>query len=337
MLDAAAGHEAVHPFAVRRARFAATRPLPVGAPYPHGEPAVADDRLAVPVDHGIALVPLDDSPADPQLIRLETTPSDVLVTSGGAIFAALPSSNAIAVVEPDAPDATRYPEVKGRPFALAAAANDTTVVYVLTASTQTLLTLDPATGEVRERVPVRALQRGVVAPLVATSVGVTTSGLVTTVVLQFAGGRIGDGELVTLDPAFRDGSLAYEVRQPGIRVGTTRRSDRANDVTAAVSQGTGLVRLRLAFPGGAFTSAAMTSGPRSVTVRLRSRPRRRRPPRADGRRWRRRDPLLHANHAYHAYDANDAHHADAVGWRHVRHAAVSGGLNTSSPAVRDGA
>ena len=182
------------------------------------------------------------------LVRLPVSPAAIWIGPTGRLYAALPGSGQVAIVEMRAP--RRRPvlvHVGGRPVAVAGAGRD---VFVADPSGR-ITKIDASTGA-RGR-SARVLARGVTPPSrsVLRRLSARTTGESTILVLALRGGRLDRTGLVVRDGAIADGRATLELWQGGI--GSAIRARALGDLAVRVSRETGRLVVQLTAPAGTFT------------------------------------------------------------------------------------
>ena len=194
------------PLRVAGSTLKAGEPIPVG-PQPRGNLLSFQGRLYVPIQRGLAVVDLV-AKAKTAVIRLPTSAEDVWISPTGRLFATLPASDAVAVVDlASARPAAQLVEVGHRPQGIAGAGG---TVYVANTADGTLTLLSATTGErLGEPRSIAALHDPVVAPTVATKLSNSSTATTVKFGITFAGPRL-------------DGAGSQAQGQDSRRVGTGR-------------------------------------------------------------------------------------------------------------------
>ncbi|PWU21482.1 MAG: hypothetical protein C5B48_11265 [Candidatus Rokuibacteriota bacterium] len=198
-------------------------PIPVGAD-PHGTIWSFRDRLYVPVQGGIAVV----DPASRRRVRtisLPTTPAaSWVVPFGGLLFAALPATGQVAVVDTAFPNnAPLLIHAGGRPVAVMGGTAPEGVgesVFVLGAR-GAVTRLDPLTGRRLGVGTVGAVRVPPPRRLVLRKLQVADQGDSVVLTLVLAGGHLPRRGLVFSDRTITDGRAALGLWQGGISTATT--------------------------------------------------------------------------------------------------------------------
>jgi predicted Ser/Thr protein kinase len=235
---------------------------PVEVAKPHGGLAFFRGRLYVPSERGIAIV--DPRHPSPTLLRLAVSPAAIWIARTGRLYAALPATGQVAIVETTAP--SRRPvlvPVGGRPVALGGAGG---TVFVADLSGR-VTTIDASTGA--RGGSARVLAPGVAPPLPAVLRHLTTrtSGDTTTLVLALRGGRLDATGVLVRDGTIADGRARLELWQGGI--GSAIRAGAFSDLTVRVGRATGRLVVDLEAPAGAFAAvrARLVRGGIAVDLR----------------------------------------------------------------------
>jgi len=227
-------------------------PLAVGR-RPHGNLITFQGRLYVPLARGIRVVTLATGQA--KTIPLSATPSSLWIAPGaGTLFAAVPATGKVAVVDAARPASPRLLEVGGKPVAVAGGTSRARArpVYVVGAEGRRMTTLDARTGVRLGSTRVAGLGAPPPEPLELHDAADSTSGLTTTVQLELTGGALQPSSVTTLDPRIRDGSAAIELWQGGIRSAFATKKLGATAIR--VGRRPGRLRITFTTTPGSFTS-----------------------------------------------------------------------------------
>lgn len=267
VVNGAAGQ--VLPFTVSADALTPSAPI-AAAPGPRGRVVAHEGRLYVAVERGIAVL---DPVAGSTVATIATgaTPSDLLVSSAGKIFAAVPGAKSVLVANPA--------ELDGEPLSVstgtetvALAASASGPVLALSRSDGVITGLDPSTAEIRgttspigtggAKVPAATLNR----------VAGAKSGRRITITLSIARGALGSSSIRVTDRKVTDGGLAFELWQGGIATGVTAKT--VQGVRVGVTPRAGRLAVGLTAEDGRFLSATVrrTSGGRAVEVVLVEKP-----------------------------------------------------------------
>jgi hypothetical protein len=256
----------VVPFAIGSSLTAGTA-IPVGKK-PHGNPVVAGAKLFLSVVRGIAVVDTAKG-AVSTTVALPATPVALAAPSGHRVFAALYSSNQVAIVNAANPAAKPTLVTVGKgPVALATASG---AVYVVNAGTGTVTKLDAKTGALGSSAKLPQLGRGATVLRVGPA-GIASSTGKVVVTVPIAGGSLPKSGLVVKSTAISGGHTTVELWQGGIKSagGTKSRSG----VSVKSTRQPGRVVVALGASAGAFThaTAALANGGRSVVITLTPKP-----------------------------------------------------------------
>ena len=209
VVDTAGGN--VVPYAIGSSLTAGT-PIPVGKK-PHGNPVVAGASLFVAIVRGIAVVDTA-SAAVSTTVALPATPVALASPSGARVFAALYSSNQVAIVKAANPAAAPTLVTVGKgPVALATASG---AVYVANATAGTVTRLDAKTGALGSSSKLPSLTAKVLALNALAPKIVSSSGKVV-VTVPIAGGSLPKSGLIVKSTAISAGSTSVELWQGGIK------------------------------------------------------------------------------------------------------------------------
>jgi len=256
------------------AKLVPTAPIRVGTK-PHGTLQAFRGKLYVPVQRGVAVVDIAGRKLE-RTIRFETTPSSIwIVPFNGRLFAALPASHAVAVVDAASPAARASLTTLGsraKPAAVVGPLGsdaDGNIVYVVDGANGTIGRLDALTGRLLDSVAIRGLKAAVPGRLVAGAPTFAKEGRTVTATIRFASGRLSLEGLDVPNARIAGGAAHLELRQAGVVSRFGRRT--GSGVTIAV--GTKLLgRLDVAVTAepGAFTklTARVAANGRALVLTL---------------------------------------------------------------------
>ena len=186
--------------------------IDVGA-RPRGGMASDDGRLYVPVERGIAIV---DTRAGATIatVPTETSPADLHVDGTGRLYAALPGSDAVAVLEGGSPREEPV-LIPAGPEPVALAGTGARVV-VLREGNRTLARVNAAARSVSGSTRIAGLG-GATPPVASVSrVSGAASGRVVTITVSLGSGSLQAGGIKVVDRSIADGRAAIELWQGGI-------------------------------------------------------------------------------------------------------------------------
>jgi hypothetical protein len=226
---------------------------------PHGQLAFFRGRVYVPSQRGIAVV--DPRRLTATSIRFPVSPAAIWIAPGGRLYAALPATGRVAIVDTAAPQrAPQVVRVGGGPVALAGAGN---AVFVADRSGRmTRIDAGKLRGSARVLSAAGAPSRAVLG-----RVRERTAADTTTIVLTILGGRLDASGLVVRDGAIADGRAALELWQGAIGSAVTKRS--FGDLAVRVDRLPGRLVVRLSAPAGAFAGFRARLTQSGVAVELR--------------------------------------------------------------------
>ncbi len=223
--------------------------IPVGKA-PHG-PIATDGagRAVIAIERGLVVV----NPTTATMsatVPLQTTPSNVTINrSNGEVLAALPGSNAVAIVDPNRPDRpARVIDVGRRP--LAVGVDNTGTRALIVNANGSMGSLKIADGEVDRRVPLPTIPADV-GPATVTAVATRRAGLITTTTLTLDRPLDAHG-LSGITGAISRGSAVVSLWQGGINA--QRPTVNAKGIRFAFSQRPGRLRIRISAPRDRFQS-----------------------------------------------------------------------------------
>ncbi len=226
---------------------------------PTGAPAEFRGRAYAPVEGGVAEV---DLASGTQIggEELPATPSAVTVVPGnGKLFAALPGSDQLALIDTLAPEEggsaqTPLPHgaslvaVGSQPVALANAGG---VVYVATSGDGTIARVDALTGDVLGALGVPALEaQRAPKPVTVTGIQMKESSEAVTATIRLEGGRLPGSGIVVSDENIGDGRAVVELWQGGISSSAAEQT--LADLTVVPQQQLARIRVVVRAPAGAF-------------------------------------------------------------------------------------
>jgi hypothetical protein len=233
---------------------------------PHGQLGFFRGHVYVPSQRGIAVV--DPRRLTATSIRLPVSPAAIWIAPGGRLYAALPATGRVAIVDAAAPQrAPQLVRVGGRPVALAGAgAGARATIFVADRSGRiTRIDAGKLRGSARVLSAAGAPSRAVLG-----RVRERTAADTTTVVLTIVGGRLDPSSLVVRDGAIADGRAALELWQGAIGSAVTKRS--FGDLAVRVDRLPGRLVVRLSAPSGAFAGFRARLTRSGVAVELRKTP-----------------------------------------------------------------
>ena len=203
--------------------------IDVGA-RPRGGMASDDGRLYVPVERGIAIV---DTRAGATIatVPTETSPADLHVDGTGRLYAALPGSDAVAVLEGGSPREEPV-LIPAGPEPVALAGTGARVV-VLREGNRTLARVNAAARSVSGATRIAGLG-GATPPVASVSrVSGAASGRVVTITVSLGSGSLQAGGIEVVDRSIADGRAAIELWQGGITSTVASASPQGVDVSIA--------------------------------------------------------------------------------------------------------
>ena len=234
---------------------------------PHGTLAAFRDRLYVPVERGIAVVDLRNGKV--RRVALPVTPAAIWVAPfSRRLFATLPATNRVAVLDAATGRLLRMTAVGGRPVALAGGIGaQPREVLVVGAGARSVTRLDAATGRKLGSRSVPGLGTTRPAPVVLRHASVRTEGTKTTIRFALSGGGLDRNGLVVRDARPGDGRASIELWQGGISSTMVPTTSAGVAVRAATEPGR--LRLELSAKTGTYTRlAARLIGRRTVVATL---------------------------------------------------------------------
>lgn len=221
------------------------------------------EKLYVPVADGVAVYDLASYTVT-STVSLGARPAAVWVApSSGNLFAALPDTNEVAMVDTLSPDSepTRVPVGK-RPVALGG--GDSGDVYVASAGDGSVTRLDALTGEVLGTERVRALRVGAPTPVTAAGIDMAESGRTVTTTIRLDGGRLPASGFLVGERDISAGRAVVELWQGGI--GTNVQGDELGDLTVAIAAKPGRLVVTLTAPEGTYETFAARRGANGAIV-----------------------------------------------------------------------
>jgi hypothetical protein len=226
---------------------------------PHGELAFYRGRLYVPSQRGIAVV--DPRRLKASSIRLAVSPAAIWIAPAGRLYAALPATGRVAIVDTAAPQRTpQLVRVGGGPVALAGAGD---TVFVADRSGRiTKIDAGKLRGSARVLSAAGAPSRAVLS-----RVREQTTGETSTLVLTIRGGRLDPSGFVVRDGAIADGRATFELWQGAI--GSAVRTRSFGDLAVRIDGLPGRLVVRLSAPAGAFVRFRARLTRSGVAVELR--------------------------------------------------------------------
>ena len=251
------------------------RLAPLGSPVavgsrPHGSLVFHRGRLYSPVAGGIAVVdPLGRRRV--RLIGLASTPAAVwIVPFSGRLFATLPSSDSVAVLDTAFPSTpATIVHVGKRPTAVAGGLDPEgagEAVYVVGEGDSTVTRLDPITGTRLSSARVTALARST-ERLVLRRARVNQLGRSSLVTLSLDGGGLDPAGLVVRDARIADGHAVVELWQGGIT--SLTKGGHHGGLALKVGKAPGRLEVVLTADRGAFDRLqAKRAGGRQVLIVL---------------------------------------------------------------------
>jgi outer membrane protein assembly factor BamB len=236
------------------------RPIPVGAA-PHGSVATAGRRVFVGIRRGVAVV--DVRTRSVTRIPLPVTPSSVWLAPSGMLFASLPGTRRLALIDTQHEGTPAIVQPGGTPVAVAGGLRRGEVV-VASLGNGAITVLDGTTGKKLRSRRIAGLGGPRPAPLVLTraTARATTGGV--TVSLVLAGGGLDPTSVVADDRQIADGHASIELWQPGIRANVAGTS--AEGISILIARKPGRLEVGLDAGRGTFTSLAVRRGNRHTVV-----------------------------------------------------------------------
>jgi Protein kinase domain len=227
---------------------------------PHGQLDFFRGRVYAPSERGIVVV--DPRRLTATSIRLPVSPAAIWIAPAGRLYAALPATGSVAIVDTAAPQrAPQLVRLGGRPVALAGAGD---TVFVADRSGR--ITKIDASGA--RHGSARVLGAGAVpGRAVLGRVRERTASDTTTLVLTIRGGRLDSSGLVVRDGAIADGRATLELWQGAIGSAVTKRS--FGDLAVRVDRLPGRLVVRLSASAGAFAGFRARLTRSGVAVELR--------------------------------------------------------------------
>ena len=260
----------VLPLTARRGALVPGRPLTVGAG-PVGRMLEYGGDLYVPVARGVAVVHLASGRLR-RTISLGTRPSAVwVVPSTGRLFASLPGTGEVAVVDVRTPGAQpQRIQVGNQPAALGGGRlpGGREAVFVIKVGDGSIARLDPLTGRVLSSKRVAALRGKPPDTLAVRGVSIKDAGRTVTATIQLAGGTLQAAGLRPRDTGIRRGSALFGLWQGGISTRLTEK--KGAGLSVGVKPAPGRLLLSVTAKRGAFTGVKtrLGSGGRSVVLVL---------------------------------------------------------------------
>jgi hypothetical protein len=232
---------------------------------PTGAPVEFRGSAYIPVEGGVAIADLDAGSVS-SVVALPATPAAVTVVAGnGNLFAALPGTDQVALVDTLALDEDpRLISVGKLPAALTSTAD---VVYAINTGDKTITRLDALTGDAlgTERVPALARER-FPEPATATAITMEESSDAVTATIELEGGPLPASSIIVRNDGLPDGKALVELWQGGIT--TTAADQTLADLTVAIEHQSGRLAVTVTAPGGAFESfeARRSANGKAVTL-----------------------------------------------------------------------
>jgi hypothetical protein len=220
--------------------------VPVGS-RPHGALVSFRGRLYVPVDRGLAVV----DPQSRRLVRVIGLPATAaaiwIVPFSGRLFATLPASDRVAVLDTAFPSLPPALIRAGRgPLAVVGASEPEgagEAVYVVGEKDGSVTKLDPITGTRLGSKRIGSLGASAGRPVLR-AVRLEQSGKTSILTLSLTGGSLDKQGLLARDRAIEDGTASIELWQGGIRSRTNGGRYGPLAVNVAVAPGRLTVGLR---------------------------------------------------------------------------------------------
>ena len=222
-------------------------------------------RSTSPVRRGIAIV--DPRRGVTRTVALPVTPSDLWLASSGRLFAPLPGTDQVAVVDVRTGSAPRRVAVVRTPVAVTEAAGSVLVVGAGGAVAR----LDPRTGRVRGRQRLVALDGPPTAPLVLQRIGSSPAAGTLTLTFRLGGGMLDQESVVVRDAMIADGGASFQIWQGGIE--SRVRTSRAGELAVGVAVASGRLEVALGAPTGSYERLRIEqAGRQAIRVTMRRTP-----------------------------------------------------------------
>jgi hypothetical protein len=233
---------------------------------PRGTLAVFHGSLYATIKRGIVVVNL--STRGRRTVALPATPSSLWIApTTGTLFATVPATNEVAVVDTANRTRMRLVEVGSRPVMVAggragAAPNE---VYVAGAAGGRITRLDARSGAVRGAIRVSGFGAAAPRPVVVVGAKTSDEGDATTLQLALEGGALARAGVIAADLEPRDGSVSVAVWQGAIR--STFATKRLGQISLRVRRAAAHLELAVVTPRNLYASAALAR-PNAHTIVL---------------------------------------------------------------------
>jgi hypothetical protein len=200
---------------------------------PQGDPIAIHKKLYVPIRRGIAVVDTGTGKVT-ATIALPVSPLSLVASPSGKVFAALFSTNQLAVVDPSKPAvAPVFVKVQKGPIALAASGGS---LYVVNGATDSAQKINPDTLSVTGVSKLPSLGSNT-PPITAQTPRIVANGRTVTVTLPLHGGTLPASGLVVSSTKISGGHSAATLWQGGIKTKSGTRSAHGVSVTTSSHPG----------------------------------------------------------------------------------------------------